>query len=48
MKRVFTCLLLAAVLLAGCGKKQTDPAPEKDPAPQADAGQALAADCAGA
>ena len=31
MKRVFTCLLLAAVLLAGCGKKQTDPAPEKDP-----------------
>ena len=48
MKRAFTCLLLAAVLLAGCGKKQTGPAPEKDPAPQADAGQALAADCAGA
>ena len=48
MKRVFACLLLAAVLLAGCGKKQEDPAPEKDPAPQADAGQVLAADCAGA
>lgn len=48
MKRVFTCLLLAAVLLAGCGKKQTDPAPQADPAPETDVGQTLSADCAGA
>ncbi len=48
MKRVFTGLLLAAVLLAGCGKKQTEPAPPADPAPETDVGQILAADCAGA
>ena len=48
MKRVFTCLLLAAVLLAGGRERPTDPAPAQAPAPQADAGQALAADCAGA
>lgn len=48
MKRVFACLLLAAVLMAGCGKKQAAPAPEQAPAPKADVGRTLAADCAGA